>query len=185
MDVVRMVFAERMRVVIIGRSHCKAIERTWRSTSNSFVGALNWAASERFDVIAKGPADVPMETTRAMTRTLLGDRFELRSHRESRNVPAYALVVAREGRLGTNLRPALTGGVDRDSGAPRQAPPKVLPPSRRDRLPRVLARPAHVATLRRARKKVSSQRRRPIVIGVRARGAGDEPISCARSGLDA
>jgi hypothetical protein len=28
-------------------------------------------------------------------------------------------------------------------------------------------------------------RRRPIVIGVRARGAGDEPISCARSGLDA
>jgi hypothetical protein len=28
-------------------------------------------------------------------------------------------------------------------------------------------------------------RRRPIVIGVRARGAGDEAISCARSVLDA
>jgi uncharacterized protein (TIGR03435 family) len=39
-----------------------------------------------------------------MLRTLLADRFKLRVHRENRNLPVYALRVAREGRLGPSLR---------------------------------------------------------------------------------
>jgi uncharacterized protein (TIGR03435 family) len=41
-----------------------------------------------------------------MMRTLLEDRFKLRVHRETRQMPAFALTVAREGRLGPNLAPS-------------------------------------------------------------------------------
>jgi uncharacterized protein (TIGR03435 family) len=40
-----------------------------------------------------------------MLRTLLAERFKLRARLESRQIPVYALVVAREGRLGPDLRP--------------------------------------------------------------------------------
>ena len=41
-----------------------------------------------------------------MMRALLEDRFTLRVHREMRQMPIYALIVAREGRRGPNLAPS-------------------------------------------------------------------------------
>jgi uncharacterized protein (TIGR03435 family) len=60
----------------------------------------------RFDVQAKIPDDAPPGQQYAMLRTLLAERFKLRVHKESRSLPVYALVVAREGRLGASLRPS-------------------------------------------------------------------------------
>lgn len=92
------------------------------------VGAPEWTWSSRFDVTAKGPPNVPTEATRAMLRTLLRERFMLRSHTENREMPVYALVtVGRASRVGRNLR-RTTGCVERDTAAPRPSPPKALPP---------------------------------------------------------
>jgi uncharacterized protein (TIGR03435 family) len=60
----------------------------------------------RFDVVAKPPDGTQPRDRRAMMRTLLEDRFKLRVHRELREMPAYALTVARPGRFGPNLAPS-------------------------------------------------------------------------------
>ena len=57
----------------------------------------------RFDVQAKPPENSQPAERRAMMRTLLEDRFKLRVHRELRQMPVFALTVARQGRLGPNL----------------------------------------------------------------------------------
>jgi uncharacterized protein (TIGR03435 family) len=57
----------------------------------------------RWDVQAKPPDGTLPAERRAMMRALLEERFKLRVHREMRQSPAYALTVARAGRLGPNL----------------------------------------------------------------------------------
>jgi uncharacterized protein (TIGR03435 family) len=57
----------------------------------------------RFDVVAKPPANTQPADRRAMMGALLEDRFKLRVHWEMRQMPVYALTVAREGRLGPSL----------------------------------------------------------------------------------
>ena len=57
----------------------------------------------RFDVNARAPVDTPRAEQRLMLRTLLANRFNLRTHAESRQVPVYALTVAREARLGPSF----------------------------------------------------------------------------------
>jgi len=74
------------------------------------VGAPDWA-TERFDITARAAADIPptpfgqMSPEALMLRSLLEDRFGLSAHRETRDLPIYALVRARaDGRLGPRLR---------------------------------------------------------------------------------
>jgi uncharacterized protein (TIGR03435 family) len=62
--------------------------------------------SARFDINATVPKDAPLEQRLLMLRSLLIERFKLRAHLEMRDIPAYALTVAREGRLGPQLRPS-------------------------------------------------------------------------------
>jgi uncharacterized protein (TIGR03435 family) len=93
--------------------------------------------STRFDIDAKVPIDTstaqPPETAatirstaQLMLRTLLSERFNLRIHTETRQVPVYALTVAREGRLGPELRPSSRDceafGAARRAGATAEAP---------------------------------------------------------------
>ena len=75
------------------------------------VGVPDWVATERFDITAKAAADVPptpigrTSPEALMLRSLLEDRFRLSAHRETRDLPIYALVLARaDGRLGPQLR---------------------------------------------------------------------------------
>jgi uncharacterized protein (TIGR03435 family) len=59
-----------------------------------------------FDVQGKPPANTQPADRRAMLRALLEDRFKLRVHRETRQLPVYALTVPREGCFGPNLKPS-------------------------------------------------------------------------------
>jgi uncharacterized protein (TIGR03435 family) len=74
-------------------------------------GAPPWAGSEHYDLVARGPGDQrpTVEQAREMMRTLLAERFQLQTHRETRDVPSYALVVAKGGH---KLKPSTepTGG---------------------------------------------------------------------------
>ena len=69
------------------------------------VGAPAWMATERFDISARTSTDAPSEAAGPMLRSLLEDRFRLSVHRETRELPIYALVVARaDGQPGPRLR---------------------------------------------------------------------------------
>jgi uncharacterized protein (TIGR03435 family) len=67
------------------------------------VSAPDWAASTRFDIIATFPDGAKPEQFPRLLQSLLVGRFGLRSHRESRETPVYALEVAAGG---LTLRPA-------------------------------------------------------------------------------
>jgi len=56
-----------------------------------------WLNSEGWDIAATMPADTPRERVWRMFETLLAERFKLASHREDREMPVYALIVARNG----------------------------------------------------------------------------------------
>jgi uncharacterized protein (TIGR03435 family) len=73
-------------------------------------GAPSWATSDRFDVAATmEPAPTgtsPGPRNRRMLRALLAERFKLVVHEERREMPVYALALARTDRkLGARLRP--------------------------------------------------------------------------------
>lgn len=74
------------------------------------VGMPAWIETERFDISARTGASVPPPSTGVsvewlMVRTLLQDRFRLSVHTETRQMPVYALLLARsDGQLGPQLR---------------------------------------------------------------------------------
>jgi len=61
-----------------------------------------WVDSERYDVVAKpdrssGASDQSMAAIRRRTQALLADRFQLSLHKETRELPIFALVVDKGG----------------------------------------------------------------------------------------
>ena len=76
-------------------------------------GGPNWLNSDRFDVTAKAEGELqqvgPGQSgpVQAMMQNLLADRFKLKVHRENKEMPIYALVLARsDGRLGKQIEPS-------------------------------------------------------------------------------
>jgi uncharacterized protein (TIGR03435 family) len=75
------------------------------------VGGPDWISSDRFDIEAKIEGGAPMtpQVLQSVIRQILEERFALKTHRETRELPIYALMVARsDGRLGPNLKPSST-----------------------------------------------------------------------------
>jgi uncharacterized protein (TIGR03435 family) len=61
-------------------------------------GGPGWLDSDHYDITAKADGNPPVEVMLGpMLQTLLEDRFELKLHRETRQVPAYALTVVKSG----------------------------------------------------------------------------------------
>jgi uncharacterized protein (TIGR03435 family) len=101
------------------------------SSDSQIVGGPNWMDSDRFDINAKAQGYtgfMPPAQLGLMLRPLLAERFKLAFHRESREIPIYALVIARaDGQLGPQLRRS-----DIDCAAliasRSNAPPQPMPP---------------------------------------------------------
>ena len=71
------------------------------------ISGPDWLATERFDIVAKAGAPVEDQQIELMLQSLLADRFHLALHRETREMKAYALVVAKGG---SKLTPAPPDG---------------------------------------------------------------------------
>lgn len=66
-----------------------------------------WATTERFDIQARAQGNPTKNQMRLMMQALLADRFKLAIHTESRQLPVFALVLVKSGKLGPQLRPHL------------------------------------------------------------------------------
>ncbi|HEY3043698.1 MAG TPA: TIGR03435 family protein [Vicinamibacterales bacterium] len=110
------------------------IRNTYGLQNFQIVGGPDWIESDRFDIVAKAVDDAPPARMMLMARTLLADRFKLVVHTETREIPIYALVMARsDGRPGPQLRLAAVDcaamlAAARGRGAP---PPAPAPPGER------------------------------------------------------
>src|SRR5215831_11354670 len=61
------------------------------------VGGPGWAESERYDIEAKAPDGAAPNQLPSMILSLLEDRFRLKAHKETRELPVYELVVPKNG----------------------------------------------------------------------------------------
>jgi len=88
------------------------------------IGGPGWMDSDHFDVQAKLDQDarsIPREQIRLMLQSLLEDRFQLKVHWETRDLPVYVLTVAKGG-------PKLKQSEDQTPPTPVTTPPR--PPQR-------------------------------------------------------
>ena len=66
----------------------------WSVQPDKIVGGPNWSGLDRFDILAKGPSGASSADMRLMLQNLLADRFSLKVHKDTKPMPAFALVVA-------------------------------------------------------------------------------------------
>lgn len=67
---------------------------------------LKWVGTDVFEIEAKAPIPNPTkDQMRLMMQSLLADRFQLKMHFETHEMPVYVLVLAKPGKLGPKLHP--------------------------------------------------------------------------------
>ena len=85
-------------------------------------GGPPWLESVHYDIVAKPEHKARRGDIQSMLQALLADRFQLSIRRETKELPIYAMVLARkDGRLGPQL-------VESKEGACTQPDPTKLPP---------------------------------------------------------
>jgi len=92
---------------------------------SQIIGLPSWADTDHFDFQAKPEGEsrsVAIEEMRAMVQEMLEDRFQLKAHKDTRDLPVYELVVAK-------------GGLKMKKSED-QTPPVPLPPADRGAPPR-------------------------------------------------
>jgi len=88
------------------------------------VGGPSWQMSSKFDITAKAAEGTTQGTPdlMPMLKTLLADRFKLKTHTETREMPVYALVVARsDGQLGRDIKPSTSDCANAAADAQKRA----------------------------------------------------------------
>ncbi len=79
------------------------LRTAYRIQEYQLVGAPAWIGNKRYYIAAKVEDD-PAPSQQVLLRALLKDRFKLAVHNETREMPIFALVVARgDGKLGPQL----------------------------------------------------------------------------------
>jgi uncharacterized protein (TIGR03435 family) len=89
-----------MLVIALGSYRTGQIEDDWNSHGLPLEveGGPSWIGSDQYIVEAKTSANVPKSVLQGpMLRAILEDRFQLKTHRETRDVPVYELTVAKGG----------------------------------------------------------------------------------------
>jgi uncharacterized protein (TIGR03435 family) len=114
------------RYTAIGVSLEVLIRSAYQVQEFQIAGGPGWLKTDRFDITAAA-AD-PSAPQQPMLRSLLADRFRLVTHRETREMPVYALVMARsDRRLGPQLQPSTLVCANAQRGAQPNCGTSVAP----------------------------------------------------------
>jgi uncharacterized protein (TIGR03435 family) len=73
------------------------IQRAYGLQSWQIVGGPDWISREGYDIEARPESTTDQKQMWLMLQTLLADRFKLTTHRETRELPVYDLVLAKGG----------------------------------------------------------------------------------------
>lgn len=75
----------------------RCIRGAYDVQESQIVGGPKWVEEDRYDIEAKAAGPAGGHELMAMLQSLLAERFKLAFHRETRDVPGYALVAGRGG----------------------------------------------------------------------------------------
>jgi uncharacterized protein (TIGR03435 family) len=102
------------------------IHRAYGVEAYQIVGGPAWINSEGYDIEAKPETNADQRQMWLMLQTLLADRFQLKLHRETRELPVYALTATKGG----PKLPAPKGGpcTEAFTGPPAPGQPRPAPP---------------------------------------------------------
>jgi len=102
------------RVMIWNQTVAKMMVFAYGINKHQIVDAPDWALNQSFDIQGRGdvPGQPSWDQIREMLQKLLVNRFSLQFHREQRELPVYALQIARGG-------PKLTPAAD-ENGKPQE-----------------------------------------------------------------
>ncbi len=94
------------QIVLANQPLKRLIERAYNVLPFQVIGP-EWMENVRFYITAGHPEDSKNSDRPAMLKTLLEDRFKLTTHAESKELPGYALVLAKGG---LKIKPVEKGG---------------------------------------------------------------------------
>jgi uncharacterized protein (TIGR03435 family) len=114
------------------------VRASFRLQDYQIIGGPDWINKDRFDIQARPAADFPAEPAglpcvgvdcpmtpvQLMMQALLADRFQLKTHRETRELPLYELTIAKNGFKLKEVAPP----PPRAPGDPLPPPPPPPPP---------------------------------------------------------
>lgn len=99
-----------------------------RTLQQDFKGSPGWIDSERFTIEAKAETPETQDVMRGpMLQALLEERFGLKTHSETREVPIYELRVAKGGPKFQATKPGSCQVMDRDHPPPEPIPGRPMP----------------------------------------------------------
>ncbi len=101
------------------------VQMAYKIQPFQLIGGPAWMDSEAYDINAKPESDPGPNQVPLMLQGLLADRFALKFHRETREMPVYTLIVANnKGKATTGLTEAKIGGCSvPDPNTPPPPPP--------------------------------------------------------------
>lgn len=82
-----------------------AYRLTGRQTQFVLSQLPKWAVTERFDIQARADDDPTKDQMRLMLQSLLADRFKLVVHVETQQLPVFAVILVKPGKLGPEVHP--------------------------------------------------------------------------------
>ena len=91
------------------------------------ISGPEWLATERFDIQATMPPETTKEQFRVMLQNLLAERFKMTVHRETKELPMYSMIVAKNGPK-LKESPPETPAAPADADDPPKGPPPLPPP---------------------------------------------------------
>lgn len=93
----RMQFSPGGRVMASGVTASILMQQAYGVREFQIQGAPGWMASERYDITTVAEGGTQPDDLRPMMQALLADRFKLAMHRETKELPVFALVAAKGG----------------------------------------------------------------------------------------
>ena len=120
------------RLVITNQPLRRLILFAYSLQPQQLTGGPAWLDSDRFDILAQAEGDLsptppggPPGAPQLMMQRLLAERFGLAVHEASREIPVYALTLARrDGRLGARITPSAVDCLALMTKAPGGVPVK-------------------------------------------------------------
>jgi uncharacterized protein (TIGR03435 family) len=123
------------RVNIVNTALRIVLMRSFGVRDYQLIGGPEWMNFDRFDIQTSPPVDYKPEPlvpcigtdcrptpVQMMMQGMLADRFQLKSHRETRELPVYELTIARNGHKLKEVLPST-------ESAPGTTPPGAVPPT--------------------------------------------------------